>query len=100
RRPGDPPKTPNSLEIAGEQALRAGAYQEAVDFLTDAASLAETIQPAPAALRQARWHRQLGDAYMGPGHLLESRHHADQAVALLGAPVPPTPLRLLGDLNA
>jgi class 3 adenylate cyclase/tetratricopeptide (TPR) repeat protein len=95
----EPTRTLNYLELAGEQALRAGAYQEAVDFLTDAASLAETIQPAPAALRQARWHRQLGDAYMGLGHLQESRQHADQAVALLGSPVPPTPLRLLGDLT-
>jgi tetratricopeptide (TPR) repeat protein len=62
-------------------------------------SLAETIQPAPAALQQAQWHRQLGDAYMGLGRLQESRQHADQAVALLGAPVPATPLRLLSDLT-
>ena len=94
-----PTETLTYLELAGEQALRAGAYQEAVDFLTDALSLAGTIQPAPGALRQARWHRQLGDAYMGLGGLLESRQHADQAVALLGSPVPTTPLRLLGDLT-
>jgi tetratricopeptide (TPR) repeat protein len=61
-------------------------------------SLAGTIQPAPEALRQARWHRHLGDAYMGLGRLRESREHADQAVALLGYPVPATPVRLLGDL--
>jgi class 3 adenylate cyclase/tetratricopeptide (TPR) repeat protein len=95
----EPTKTLTCLELAGEQALRAGAHQEAVDFLTDAVSLAGTIQPAPEALRQARWHRQLGDAYMGLGRLAESRQHADQAVALLGAPVPATPLRLLGDLT-
>ena len=95
----EPTRTLGYLELAGDQALRAGAYQEAVDFLTDAASLAERIQPAPAALRQARWHRQLGDAYMGLGRLPESRQHADQAVALLGSPVPRTPLRLLGDLT-
>jgi class 3 adenylate cyclase/tetratricopeptide (TPR) repeat protein len=95
----EPTKTLTYLELAGEQALRAGAYQEAVDFLTEAVSLAETIQPAPEAPRQARWHRQLGDAYMGLGHLRESRQHADRAVALLGAPVPATALRLLGDLT-
>jgi class 3 adenylate cyclase/tetratricopeptide (TPR) repeat protein len=95
----EPTNTLAYLELAGDQALRVGAYQEAVDFLTDAVSLAETIQPAPAALRQARWHRQLGDAYMGLGRLPESRQHADQAVALLGSPVPTTPLRLLGDLT-
>ena len=95
----EPTKTLTYLELAGGQALRAGAYQEAVDFLTDALSMAETIQPAPATLRQAQWHRQLGDAYMGLGRLRESRQHADQAVALLGSPVPTTPLRLLGDLT-
>ncbi|MFL6251513.1 MAG: ATP-binding protein, partial [Actinomycetes bacterium] len=95
----EPTNTLAYLELAGEQALRAGAYQEAVDFLGDALSLAGTIQPAPAALRQGRWHRQLGDAYMGLGRLQESRQHADQAVALLGAPVPPTTLRLLADLS-
>jgi class 3 adenylate cyclase/tetratricopeptide (TPR) repeat protein len=95
----EPVKTLAYLELAGEQALRVGAYQEAVDVLTDAVSLAGTTQPPPAVLRQARWHRQLGDAYMGLGRLPESRHHADQAVALLDTPVPATPLRLLGDLS-
>jgi class 3 adenylate cyclase/tetratricopeptide (TPR) repeat protein len=95
----EPTKTLTYLELAGEQALRVGAYQEAVDFLTEAVSLAGTTQPAPEALRQARWHRQLGDAYMGLGRLPESRQHADQAVALLGSPVPTTPLRLLSDLS-
>jgi class 3 adenylate cyclase/tetratricopeptide (TPR) repeat protein len=95
----EPAKTLAYLELAGEQALRAGAYQEAVDVLSDAVALAGTSQPPPAALRRARWHRQLGDAYMGLGRLQESRQHADQAVALLGAPVPATPLRLVGDLG-
>ena len=43
----EPTKTLAYLELAGEQALRAGAYQEAVDFLTDAVALAGTIQPPP-----------------------------------------------------
>jgi tetratricopeptide (TPR) repeat protein len=95
----EPTKTLAYLELAGEQALRVGAYQEAVDVLSDAVALAGTTQPPPVALRQARWHRQLGDAYMGLGRLQESRQHADQAVALLGIPVPATPLRLVGDLG-
>jgi class 3 adenylate cyclase/tetratricopeptide (TPR) repeat protein len=95
----EPSKTLAYLELAGEQALRAGAYQEAVDFLTEALSLSEGLQPAPEVLRIARWHRQLGDALMGLGRLPESRRHADRAVALLGWPVPGTPLRLLGDLT-
>jgi tetratricopeptide (TPR) repeat protein len=94
----EPTKTLAYLELAGEQALRVGAYQEAVDLLTEALSRSGAVQPAPEALRQARWHRQLGDAYEGLGRLPESRQHAERAVALLGWPVPVTRLRSLGDL--
>jgi class 3 adenylate cyclase/tetratricopeptide (TPR) repeat protein len=94
----EPVKTVRYLELAGEQALRAGAYQETVDFLTQALKVSERLRPAPQPKRQARWHRQLADAYTGLGRLPESRHHADQAVALLGRPVPGTPRRVLGDL--
>jgi predicted ATPase len=94
----EPTRTLAYLELAGEQALRVGAYQEAVDLLTDALSRSGAVQPAPDALRQARLHRQLGDAYEGLGRLSESRQHAERAVALLGWPVPGTRLRLLGDL--
>jgi hypothetical protein len=70
-----------------------------VDLLTEALSRSGAIQPAPDAVRQARLHRQLGDAYEGLGRLPESRQHAEQAVALLGWPVPSTRLRLLADLT-
>src|SRR5215211_7837983 len=94
----EPVKTVRYLELAGEQALRAGAYQETVDFLAQALKVSERLRPAPQPGRQAHWHRQLADAYTGLGRLPESRHHADQAVALLGRPVPGTPRRVLGDL--
>jgi len=94
----EPAKTLAYLELAGEQALRAGAYQEAVDLLTEAWSRSRAVQPAPDVVRQARWHRQLADACEGLGRLPESRQHAERAVALLGRPVPATPLRSLGDL--
>src|SRR5262249_15516006 len=54
-------KTLAYLELAGQQALRVGAYQEAVDLLTEIWSLTRTVRPAPDVLRQARWHRQLSD---------------------------------------
>jgi class 3 adenylate cyclase/tetratricopeptide (TPR) repeat protein len=94
----EPAKTLAYLELAGEQALRVGAYQEAVDLLTEAWSRSKAVQPAPDVRRQARWHRQLADAYEGLGKLAESRLHAERAVALLGWPVPATRLRSLGDL--
>jgi predicted ATPase len=58
----EPTKTLSYLELAGEQALRVGAYQEAVELLTETLSRSAAVQPAPDAVRQARWHRQLGDA--------------------------------------
>jgi tetratricopeptide (TPR) repeat protein len=94
----EPTKTLTYLALAGEEALRLGAYQEAVDLLTEALSRSEAIQPGPDVVRRARWHRQLGDAYEGLGRLPESRQHAEQAVALLGWPVPLTRPQLLADL--
>ncbi|MGN6677434.1 MAG: AAA family ATPase, partial [Streptosporangiaceae bacterium] len=96
----EPTKTLAYLELAGQQALRVGAYQEAVDLLTEIWSLSRAVQPAPDVLRQARWHRQLSDAYEGLGRLPQSRQHAERTVALLGRPVPATRLRWIADLTA
>jgi class 3 adenylate cyclase/tetratricopeptide (TPR) repeat protein len=71
------------LDKAGEQALTSGAYQEAVAFLTQALDRTQTEQP-----RQARWHRQLGEAYLSLGQLHKSEHHLQAAVARLGEPLP------------
>jgi tetratricopeptide (TPR) repeat protein len=97
------------LEQAGEQALHSGAYQEAVDFFSQALVLDDEQWPStrgtrkrtktksaifslpacpPAQLRRARWERLLGKAYFGLGNLTLSRQHFEQAVALLGCPVP------------
>lgn len=98
------------LERAGELALRSGAYQEAIDFLSQALELDQEImqggnterqteqqtkltpvQPGlPPGLRRATWERQLGEAYYGLGRLAESREHLEWAVALLGWPLPTT----------
>ncbi|MBE7552310.1 MAG: AAA family ATPase [Anaerolineales bacterium] len=106
------------LEKAGEQALRSYANQEAVRFLGQAVAISEAESnmrqgggglPARSArreeqgrgfssvplpprshmlLRQSRWERQLGEAYLGLGQLAESREHLERAVALLGWPQP------------
>ncbi len=70
------------LDKAGEQALTSGAYQEAVAFLTQALEQPQTEQP-----RQARWHRQLGEAYLSLGQLQQSEHHFQVAIAHLGRPL-------------
>lgn len=106
------------LEKAGEQALFAYANQEAIWFFDKALALAQaekstgrhsgandgeetshqedrTAEPAqsetsPAQLRQARWERHLGEAYFQLGQLAESRKHLQQALVILGQPLPAT----------
>ena len=96
-RAGEPSNTLPFLELAGDQALRSGAYEEAVSFLTSAISLASRVHPPPEAGRQARWHRELADAFMGLGRLPDSREHAEHAVRLLDQPAPTTAVGLACD---
>ncbi|MCB0212683.1 MAG: AAA family ATPase [Anaerolineae bacterium] len=108
-------KAAHYLEKAGEQALREGAYHEAIRFFGQAVALdderqrrqatsnrragqverepfdtAAAAQPPIAldALRRARWERQLGEAYFGLGDLPRSREYLERAVRLLGWPIP------------
>lgn len=82
-----PDKAVEYLGKAGEEALRSGAYQEAKRFFTEA--LSNDAAPGEEnVLRRAHWERQLGEAHVGSGELGEGRKHLEQAVALLGWPVP------------
>ena len=83
-------KTIDYLEKAGEQALRGGAYREAVGFFTEALKLANGKGQAMDAshFRRAHWEQQLGEAYLGLGELPDSRRHLEEALVLLGWPVP------------
>lgn len=84
----DVPRTLTYLEMAGEQALRDGAFAEGALFHTEALALAERTPGAADALRQARWHRGLGTARYFLGDLVASRAHLERAVATLDRPVP------------
>jgi class 3 adenylate cyclase/tetratricopeptide (TPR) repeat protein len=86
RRAQEPVKTADYAEKAGEQALERGAYQEAVGFFREA--LALTPVTGQNVLRVARWERELGEAYLNLGDMPASRQHLEQAVALLGYPIP------------
>ena len=86
----DRAKTVDYLELAGEQALRQSAYQEAVGFLTEALRLDAAGEAGEDRSRRARWERQLGDAHLGLGHLTASREHVERALALQGRPAPTT----------
>lgn len=78
------------LELSGAQALRTGAYQEAINFFNEALKVAET-QPSNGEmipLREAAWERQMGEAYYGLGKLVESRDYLQRALQRLGYPLP------------
>ena len=76
------------LEKAGEQALRGGAYREAVDFLGRAVALHVQCRTDSEPERVARWEYQLGEAHLSLGHLVQSREHTERALGLLGRAVP------------
>jgi len=92
-------KTLYYLDKAADQAVLEGAYKEAVEALEEAFRLA-AVQGAPAipVLQRAHWRRQLGEAWLGLGKLPESRAALEQAVALLGFPVPASKPGLVGSL--
>ncbi len=111
-------KSINYLEMAGEQALRDGVYQEAVDFFnkiinlvrahnngafTSQSSSSQASDSATAAnplgyQQLARWQRLLGEAYYGLGQPHKSRNHLEQALTLLQHPMPTTTKTLINKL--
>jgi len=106
-----PERAVHYLERAGAEALREGAYAEAVRFFT---VLLELDDPGPAepparggrrpgmpdarAIRRARWEHQLGDAYLGLGQLAPEQEHLHVALALLGRRTPASGRQLPGKL--
>ena len=93
----DPARTLVYLGLAGEEALRKGAYQEAVGDFVEALRL-HAEQGVDEPLRRGRWERLLGEAQLGLGNLPESRAALERALALLGYPAPATPPALGGAL--
>lgn len=72
------------LELAGDQALRNGAHQEAIGFFNEILTLA----PHAEAGQRGSWERRLGEAYVSLGRMTEGREHLERSVSLLGYPVP------------
>ncbi|MDP8936351.1 MAG: AAA family ATPase, partial [Actinomycetota bacterium] len=79
-----PEKAAENLGLAGEQSLRAGSYQEAVEFLEAALAAG----PEMHFVRRAGWERRIGEALLGEGRPADARHHLRRAVALAGWPEP------------
>ncbi|HEX5881229.1 MAG TPA: AAA family ATPase [Actinomycetota bacterium] len=103
-----PHKATHYLERAGAEALREGAYAEAVRFFTALLELDAPAGPPDAGrrhgtpdapvIRRARWEHQLGDAYLGLGQLAPEQEHLHAALALLGRRTPASGRRLPGKL--
>ena len=104
-----PDKANHYLERAGTEALREGAYAEAVRFFSallepdgDRARGPADRRPGgrtgrvgrargwpdATAIQRARWEHQLGDAYLGLGQLAPEQEHLHAALALLGRRTP------------
>jgi class 3 adenylate cyclase/tetratricopeptide (TPR) repeat protein len=87
----------HSLEQAADQAMRTGAFREAVGFLERALWLSddtpgdEHVERAAPADR-ARWHRRLAEALEAAGDKQRIGVHAREALLLLGHGAPETPL--------
>jgi class 3 adenylate cyclase/tetratricopeptide (TPR) repeat protein len=104
-----PAKAVHYLEQAGGEALREGAYAEAVRFFTALLEVDDAERGGPpagggqgtpdaATIRRARWEHQLGDAYLGLGQLALEQEHLHAALALLGRRTPASGRRLPGKL--
>jgi class 3 adenylate cyclase/tetratricopeptide (TPR) repeat protein len=110
-----PAKAIGYLEQAGAEALREGAYAEAVRFFTALLEVDDAGPEGPArpwprgrpgrvgrgaappdarTIRRARWEHQLGDAYLGLGQLAPEQEHLHAALALLGRRTPASGRRL------
>src|SRR5262249_27899668 len=79
--------------LAGEQALRSGAYQTAAPYLERAVSLISQkhLGRSDRSEGRRRWaylERQLAEAYYGAGELVKSRDYEVHALKLLGFPLP------------
>lgn len=111
-----PGKAMYYLDKAGEQALRNGAYQEAITFFESslefmaAASSAkpdfqffetalELVPTAPVttktAFQEAHWRGRIGEAYLGLGQVANSQQYIERALHLMGYPLPTRRAELL-----
>jgi tetratricopeptide (TPR) repeat protein len=94
-RADDPGKAVAYLESAGRQALRGGAFREALRFLTDAIEI-EGAEPDPT--RDALCIKGIGTAHYFLGDFASSRACLAEAVARLERPFPSTRLGVVRGL--
>ncbi len=82
------------LELAGEQALNAGAHQEAEPLFARAILLADAHAPPLAADGPARLHQRHTDALWGLGDTHRGALEAETTLSLMGVRVATSPARV------
>ncbi len=114
RKADDLPRATEFLELAGHEALRNFANEEAVKFFSQALELADhqleqaadiTREEAAAPRaevvsleRRARWEIKLGEAYIAWAKMAEGQVHLERGLALLGLGLPGSTPSLGGGL--
>lgn len=83
-----PEKAIYYLGLAGEQALRSGAYREAIKFLTQLLDAYDIKSIEDKPIERAHWERVLAEAYWGIGDLNAVHRHASRVLDLLDEPEP------------
>jgi tetratricopeptide (TPR) repeat protein len=83
---GDVEKSLTYLDRSGESALRNGAYQETVEFHTEALRLSEAGEGSTGKWRDrsAQWECNIGEALYSLGRADECKTHLEVALKLLG----------------
>lgn len=81
---GDTKKEAHYAALAGRQALRSGAHEDALELLERALALSEDAGLSQEQI--ALIEQELGGAYFSMGQLARSRPHLKRAVELLGLP--------------
>lgn len=84
----DPVKTVHYLELAGNKAVRDGAFREGIVFLTQAIELMEGGAIPDDRIRRALWHKSIGIALYFMNDMQACREHLSKALARLHQPVP------------
>ncbi|MBK8430405.1 MAG: protein kinase [Chloroflexi bacterium] len=93
---GDKPRTAEYTALVGAQALQNGAYTEAVRFLERAQELYDELETSQ--LHRAALARQLAAAYYGIGHFTACGAQIEQALQLMGQPLPHTRWQLISQV--
>jgi tetratricopeptide (TPR) repeat protein len=84
-------KAAEFLEMAGLEAIRTFANEEAVKFFSRALEMAQTAPNADVIApgkRRAKWEMKLGEAYVNWVKYAEARTHLEHGLALLGFSAP------------